>query len=155
MPAHRFPLLALVVSAGLAVGAGACSSGSSSGSATTSTPVTMATTTSKPVTKPATTKPATTVPAKVGYFTPQQAADHLMGAWKANDRIGAAQGASAGAVEDIFKVPPTPFTLYNYCEDPSLGQSGCLYRYGQATVQVNTKQHPEGWVVVSIFYSPN
>ncbi|HEY4376499.1 MAG TPA: hypothetical protein VGM93_05050, partial [Acidimicrobiales bacterium] len=98
MPAHRSPLLALVVTAGLAVGAGACSSGSSSSSTSTSAPVSMATTTSKPVTtKPATTKPPTTAPAKVGYFTPQQAADHLMGAWKANDRIGAAQGAAPGA----------------------------------------------------------
>ena len=145
--------MALLLGAGLTMTTAACSKGGSSNAGTTTVPVTTAATTA-PTAKPVTTAPHATVP-KVGYFTPQQAADHLMGAWKANDRIGAAQGAAASAVTDLFNVPPTPFTLYNYCEDPSLGQSGCLYRYGQATVQVNTKQRPEGWVVVSVFYSPN
>jgi len=101
----------------LAVG---CSSGSSVPTTTTTTPVTA----------PATAAPTTTTTSTTVTLAPQpspdQAAQALLGAWRAGDRGVASRVASASAVAVLFGQPPQG-TPDRGCQDPVGGSSNCAF----------------------------
>jgi hypothetical protein len=145
------PLLALAVAFTIAVGAG-CASGSDTAATTTVTPTTVATTT--PTTKTSTTAkpvPTTTTPA-VGYPSRDAAIDHLIAAWRANDRAAAAQGADALSVSNLFTQKPDNFALYG-CDTGEFDTSTCNYRNRASGfyAQITAEKTPAGWQVTAVY----
>ncbi|MCU1353241.1 MAG: hypothetical protein JWM05_2450 [Acidimicrobiales bacterium] len=145
----------LLVTASLTL-ATACSSGKAGEAATTTSTSAPNTPTTAPV-APTTAPPATTAttaPApKVGYPSPRAAAEHLLGALLANDRIGAAQGASPAAVDAVFALQGKALRIYQ-CDTAEFVTSSCTIRATDGTGQVNMAKQPEGWAVTSLLWSP-
>jgi hypothetical protein len=148
-PAFRRRWLSVAVM-GIVLAAGgvlaSCSSKSPS-TATTSTSTTAApSTTVAPTTPPG---PAT------GFPTNEAAANHLIDAWKAGDRAGAAQGATADAVTTMFTVPVGPLNVRG-CDAGEFDTSSCVYRVlsNQYELKLDLDKQANGWVVSHVSYSP-
>ncbi|HRW38065.1 MAG: hypothetical protein KDB04_14410 [Acidimicrobiales bacterium] len=96
---------------------------------------------------------ATTAPAPIGLFSPQESAQKLYDAWKADDRATAATLAEPTAVEEIWATAPGDYTLYNKCDSGEFGTSGCLFRGNNGTIQFTTERRGDRWVVIQAFFS--
>ncbi len=150
---RRVALALATTSAALGLLAG-CASSSAKPAPTTTAPVT----TVVPTTIATTT---TTVPpqATVGFSSSYDAVVHLLDAWKANDKVAAAQGADAQAVEGMWATPPGELDQRGCAQTyaPELTEGGCILRRADQTgaLQVNTERRAIGWVVSSAMYSPN
>jgi hypothetical protein len=104
------------------------------------TTTTSATTTTTPTTT-TTVPPTTTVPLPVITDDPQTYAEYLFAAWQDNNRTGAANVASADAVNQMFSQPypaKGPYTFAN-C-GPAAGSLYCTWN-GQngATIQMTVR----------------
>ena len=84
------------------------SDGSSSTTSSTPTPSTTTATTSP--------GPTTTIKVRKGPATPALAAEGLVSAWQAGDRVAAARFASAGAVKAMFKITKEPARAAGPCQ---------------------------------------
>ena len=132
------PLLAAVVAAGVALGAGGCgSSGRQAGRATTLPP---ASTVLPASTVPAATPPATTTTVyapSAPATSAEGASDALLGAWERGDRAAAGAVAAPAALQALFAAPGRPLQ-FRGCSDgtPPLtctyadrsGAGGTLYQ---------------------------
>ena len=91
----------------------------------------------------------------MGFPTNEQAADHLLNAWKAGDHAAAAQGATAGAVATMFTVPVGQLNVRG-CDAGEFDTSSCVYRVlsNQWELQINLSKQANGWIVSDVSYSP-
>jgi hypothetical protein len=120
---------------------GGCSSKSSSSAArsTTTSAVVISTTTS-------TTAPPATLP-PLHLASALTSATHLIDAWKNNDRVAAAQAATAAAINALFAQAYQP--LQSRGCDGGQPESDCFYREGASgAVRLHVTRQAEGsWVV--------
>jgi hypothetical protein len=111
---------------------GACDSGGSSAARTTTTPA--------PTT-------STTVP-KGHFGSPQEAANHLMLAWKNSDGAAAFQGATQAAVEGLFARNYAQYQQRG-CDAPGQLGSDCNYRLaGDGGVRLHVIADPASGFLV-------
>jgi hypothetical protein len=125
----------------VAVLVGGCSSkSSSSADARTTTTAAITSTTTSAAAPPATLPPLHLTSA----FT---SATHLIDAWKSNDRVAAAQAATAAAVNALFAQAYQP--LQSRGCDGAQPESDCFYREGRTGgVRLHvTRQGDGSWVV--------
>jgi hypothetical protein len=136
----RLLCVALLVG-GLLAGCGGASgsSGASSGGASTTTGVAGPTTTS-------TTIPPATLP-PLHLTSALASATHLIDAWKASDRMSAAQAATPAAVSSLFTQGYQP-TQSRGCDGGS-PESDCFYRLGSTGgLRFHVTRQADGsWVV--------
>jgi hypothetical protein len=113
------------------------------------------TTTAAPTTEATPTTPTTptTEPTPLGLFSPEESAQALYDAWKADDRATAATLAEPAAVEGQWATAPGDYAVYNQCDSGEFGTSGCLFRGSGGTIQYTMEQREDRWVVVSAFFS--
>jgi hypothetical protein len=116
------------------------------GDAATVTSSTTAAETTAPETTPTTAAP-------VGAASPEEAAATLYTAWKAGDPATASTVAEPTAVEAMATVAPGDYALYNRCNTGEFGQSSCLYRADQGTIQFSMDDRDGAWVVTTAIFS--
>ena len=141
---------ATLVAAAIGLIAPACSSGGSDAAATTTTAA-PTTTTSAPTTTAAPTTAAPAAP--VGLPDQEEVAQKLYDAWKANDRVTAATVADTVAIDNIWRAAPGDYSLYNSCSTGEFDTSGCLFRGGPGTIQIDLEKRGDNWVVAGAFWS--
>ncbi|HEX9530532.1 MAG TPA: hypothetical protein VF954_05300 [Acidimicrobiales bacterium] len=111
---------------------------------------------------PATTRPTTTTMATTaapapttssvaavvaGGSSPEDAAGHLLAAWKAGDRAAALTEADRTAVDSLFARPyPSAGFQARGC-DQNPNASNCFYRIGDNGLNLHTVHAPVGWRV--------
>lgn len=142
------PLLAIVFAA--VVLATGCTSSKGSGegpTAPSSTPSSSSTSAASPT---STIPPTTAAPqSTIGFATPRQAAQHLVDAWRKQDRSAALQGADPAAVDQMFTAPPPNGSIYE-CDKGDTSPSYCgvqVYGAKQLYIRLEMVQRPAGWVV--------
>jgi hypothetical protein len=143
-------VMAVLVSAVLvAVGAAGCSGGSG---AVVQPPVPGTAAVSSTSTSPTTsTVPATTLyQPRAPQPSQDQAAAHLVAAWKANDKAGALTDATAAAVEAVFARPfPAGGVQARGCSTPVAGPATCIYRVltDGSGLQLSAVTVTGGWAI--------
>ena len=150
---HVRRLAAAAAIAGALALAGCGSSGSAGGPAKVAPPATVdkaTTTTTAPTTTGA---PTTTPAATTGGATPSETAQHLYDAWKANDKAAAATVATPEAIAGMWQAVPGDYGQYSGCDTGEFSTSGCLYRGGPGTIQIDMERKGDLWVVVDAYYS--
>jgi hypothetical protein len=149
----RLLLVGLAASLVLAgCGGSGSNAGGDGGDATVGEAATVEATTS--TTSPATTTAApTTTVAPLGLFSPDESAQKLYDAWKADDRATAATLAEPAAVEGQWATAPGDYALYNRCDSGEFGTSGCLFRGNGGTIQYTVERRGDRWVVIQAFFS--
>lgn len=122
----------------------ACSSSKGSGEGTT-VPSTAATAPTSATAAPTT----AAAQSAVGFPTAREAAQHLVDAWRHQDRGAAVQGADEAAVAQMFTAPPPNGSIYE-CDKGDSSPSYCgvqVYGAQQLYVRLEMVQRPVGWVV--------
>ena len=79
---------------------------------------------------------------------PEQAADGLFNAWKANDRQTASRFASARAVDDLFAARSRGDGMESHGCQPLGGQFECSWRYEGGGLVMTVQEAPEGGFIV-------
>lgn len=143
---------ATLIAAAIGVIAPACSS-SSDGAKEATTTVAEQTTTTAAATTTAAPTTAAAPAAPVGLPDQEAVAQKLYDAWKANDRATAATVADPAAIDNIWKAAPGDYSLYNSCSTGEFDTSGCLFRGGPGTIQIDLEKRGDNWVVAGAFWS--
>ncbi len=141
---------ATLIAAAIGLLAPACSSGGSdAGKDTTTTAA--PTTTEAPTTTAVPTSAAPAAP--VGLPDQEDVAQKLYDAWKADDKVTAATVADPAAIDNIWQAAPGDYSLYNACSTGEFDTSGCLFRGGPGTIQIDLEKRGDNWVVAGAFWS--
>lgn len=154
---RRFATLALVVvSAALAITAGACTKSDDEPKGPTKLGPAVTVTSTSTTAVPASTTTTTTAKATpVGVPELETAARRLYDAWVANDRAAAATIADPAAIDAVFAAPKGTYELYRGCDTGEFGTGGCLFRNraNNNTIQIDLEKRASGWVVSGAFFS--
>jgi hypothetical protein len=117
---NRVSVLRAVVVLGL-MGLGACTGGAA--------PTTVATTVPARTTTTSTVPPTTVYQPSAPQASQDQAAAHLVAAWKVGDRAAALTDATPAAVDAVFAQPfPAGGVQARGCSEAVAGPSSCIYR---------------------------
>lgn len=133
--------LALVLLAAV----GACTAGSA-GSTATTLPIT----TAAPTTTTSTVAPTTVFQPTAPQKTREDAAAHLVAAWRAGDRAAALADASPDAVAAVFAMAyPAGGVQARGCSSAVAGPSSCIYRLfvSNALLSLSAIQAAGGWYI--------
>lgn len=116
---------------------------------------TLDSTTAPASTAPPSTEATTTAPAApIGLFSPEESAQALYDAWKADDRATAATLAVPAAIEGQWATAPGDYAVYNACDSAEFDTSGCLFRGAGGTIQYTMeKAAGDRWIVTAAFFS--
>lgn len=143
----RLPIRSLLAAVALALFAAlaSCSGGADTAATTTSSATGRSTTASTAATDPVTT--AAALP-KVAFPTRDEALDFIIGAWLANDPVGAQRIASADTVFQLFGQPYKGYAKYG-CDTAEFDTSTCNYRNRSTGgyVSLYFEKGADGWVV--------
>ena len=148
---------ATMIAAAIGILAPACSSGGSEAARDTTAKVSdsaVAIDQTTTTAAGASTTAATTVPAApVGLPDQEAVATKLYDAWVADDRVTAATVADPAAVDAMWQAAKGDYSLYNSCSTGEFDTSGCLFRGGPGTIQIDLEKRGDNWVVAGAFYS--
>ena len=62
-------------------------------------------------------------------------------------------GIVPAAVEMMWQTAPGDYSIYNRCDSGEFGDSGCLFRGSNGTIQFTAERRADRWVVIQAFYS--
>ena len=144
-------VVALAIGALALAGCSGSSDGASGGGTKVGDAATLQSTTT--ATAPSTTAGPTTTAAPIGLFSPEETVRKLYDAWKADDKATAATLAEPDAVAMMWQTAPGDYSLYNHCDSGEFGDSGCLFRGNNGTIQFTAERRGDRWVIIQAFYS--
>lgn len=90
-----------------------------------------------------------TTPSLTAEPSPEQAAEGLLAAWRAGDRVAAGRVAPPASVDVLFSRAPGT-TQGRQCSQGGSPIRDCVYRLGNELLRVKVAQSGEGWVVDSV-----
>ncbi len=149
---------ATLVAAAIGILAPACSSGGSDAARDKTATVSdraarmdKTTTTAAPTTAAPTTAAAPAAP--IGLPDQEAVATKLYDAWVADDKVTAATVADPAAIDAMWLAAKGDYSLYNSCSTGEFDTSGCLFRGGPGTIQIDLEKRGDNWVVAGAFSS--